>query len=242
MPGYGQFCPVAKACELFAERWTPLIIRELCGGPAQFNDLTHRLPRMSKTLLTQRLRELERAGVVSIADKPTGPGHIYGLTAAGEEFRPIIEMLSLWGQRHLRSILTPEEFDPTFLLLSVRSQIPHSSYPAGRFVICFELRGLPKSKAASRRWWFVFVHPEIDLCMKDPGHPVDVTIVADLETFSRAWIGYIGLMDDAARREIAFEGLPQAVERAKSLLGLQDRPRERRLVYGPPGMVDAQFA
>jgi DNA-binding HxlR family transcriptional regulator len=242
MPGYGQFCPVAKTCELFAERWTPLIIRELCCGPMQFNDLRRRLPLMSKTLLTQRLRELERAGIVSIASKPTGPGHVYGLTAAGEEFRPIIEMLGLWGQRHTRSILKPEEFDPTFLLLSVRSQIPRSSHPAGRFVICFELRGLPRSTVASKRWWFVFMHPEIELCMKDPGHPVDVTIAADLETFSRAWMGYIGLADEAAHRVIAFEGSPQAVERAKALLGLQDRPRERRLIYGPPDMVDALHA
>ena len=242
MPGYGQFCPVAKTCELFAERWTPLIIRELCSGPTQFNDLRRRLPLMSKTLLTQRLRELERAGIVSITAKPVGPGHVYGLTAAGEEFRPIIEMLSLWGQRHTRSILKPDEFDATFLLLTIRSQIPRSSHPAGRFVICFELRGLPKSKVASRRWWFVFIHPEIEFCMKDPGHPVDVTIAAELETFGRAWIGYIGLTDEGVGREIAFEGLPQAVERAKSILGLQDRPRERRLVYGPPGMVDAQLA
>jgi DNA-binding HxlR family transcriptional regulator len=242
MPGYGQFCPVAKTCELFAERWTPLIIRELCCGPAQFNDLTRRLPLMSKTLLTQRLREMERAGVVSITAKPAGPGHIYSLTAAGEEFRSIIEMLSRWGQRHLRSVLKPEEFDPTFLLLSVRSQIPRSSHPAGRFVICFELRGLPRSSVASKRWWFVFMHPEIELCMKDPGHPVDVTIAADLETFSRAWMGYIGLADEAAHRVIAFEGSPQAVERAKALLGLQDRPRERRLIYGPPDMVDALHA
>ena len=76
MPGYGQFCPVAKTAELFAERWTPLIIRELCCGAAQFNMLKRRLPLMSKTLLTQRLRELERRGVVAISEKESGAGHV----------------------------------------------------------------------------------------------------------------------------------------------------------------------
>lgn len=242
MPGYGQFCPVAKTCELFAERWTPLIVRELCCGPAQFNDLRRRLPLMSKTLLAQRLRELEQHGVVSMAPKPSGPGHVYALTQAGEEFRPIIEALSLWGQRHTRNILRPEEFEPAFLLQSVRGQIPRSSYPAQRFVICFEFTGIPGAGVASRRWWFVVEHPEIELCMKSPGHPEDVTIAGDLETFTRVWMGYLGLAEESARRRLGFSGSPDAIERAKSLLGLYDRPRERRLIYGPPEMVDAQRA
>ncbi|MDB5376863.1 MAG: putative transcriptional regulator [Rubritepida sp.] len=240
MASYGQFCPVAKTSELFAERWTPLVLRELCCGPAQFNDLRRRLPLMSKTLLAQRLRDLEQHGVVSITEKPTGPGHIYALTPAGEDFRPIIQALSLWGQRYTRNILQPEDFDPAFLLMSVRGQIPRSAHPTGRFVICFEFRGIPGARVASRRWWFVIAHPEIELCMKNPGYEVDVTISATLETFTRAWMGYIGLADEAAR-QIAFDGAPQAVERAKALLGLYERPRERRLVYGPAEMVDAQF-
>ena len=82
MPGYGQFCPVAKTCELFAERWTPLILRELCCGPAPFNDLRRRLPQMSKTLLAQRLRDLEQHGVVRTTAKPSGTGNLYALTPA----------------------------------------------------------------------------------------------------------------------------------------------------------------
>jgi DNA-binding HxlR family transcriptional regulator len=239
MTSYGQFCPVAKTCELFAERWTPLIVRELCCGPAAFNDLRRRLPLMSKTLLAQRLRDLEHHGVVRTTTKPSGAGHLYALTPAGEEFRPIIEGLSLWGQRHTRNILQPEEFDPVFLLQSVRGQIPRSACPSGRFVVCFEFSGLQGSKVASRRFWFVIAHPEIELCMKTPGYPEDVTITADLETFTRTWMGYLGLAEEAARRQVAFSGAAEAVERAKALLGLYDRPRERRLVYGPPEMVDA---
>jgi len=239
MPGYGQFCPVAKTCELFAERWTPLIVRELCCGPALFNDLRRRLPLMSKTLLAQRLRELEQHGVVSITGKPSGLGHIYALTPAGEEFRPIIEALSRWGQRHTQHILRPEEFDPHLLLTSVLSQIPRSLCPAARFVIRFEFHGIPGSRTAASRWWLVVDHPELEICMKAPGYAEDVAITADLETFTRVWMGYLGLADDQARRQLRFDGEPHSVERAKSLLALADRPRERRFVFGPPEMVDA---
>jgi hypothetical protein len=78
--------------------------------------------------------------------------------------------------------------------------------------------------------------------MKDPGYPIDVEVIADLDTFTRAWLGYIGLTDDVARRGLAFEGPPDAVERVKALLGLFDRPRERRFIFGPPEMVDAARA
>jgi len=239
MKGYGQFCPVAKTAEVFAERWTPLIIRELCCGPAQFNDLKRRLPLISKTLLTQRLRELEASGIISIADKERGRGHIYSLTEAGEEFRPIIEMMSLWGQRHAQKTVKRDEFDPLFLLMSVRSQVPKSMLPAKRLVVRFEFRGLSKSHALAKRWWLIFQHPDIDLCLRDPGHPVDVNIAADVGTFSRAWIGYLGLEDEIARRDIQFQGQAADIERVKALLWLSDRPRERRFVFGPPEAVEA---
>ena len=242
MPGYGQFCPVAKTCELFAERWTPLIVRELCGGPAQFNDLRRRLPLMSKTLLAQRLRDLEHHGIVVITGKPSGTGNIYALTPAGEEFRPIIEALGLWGQRHTQHILRPDEFDPHFLLTSVMSQIPRSLCPSRRFVIRFDFHGIAGARSAASRWWIVANHPELEICMKSPGHDDDVVIAADLETFTRVWMGYLGLTDEQARRQVRFDGAPDAVERAKSLMSLADRPRERRFIFGPPAMVDAMRA
>src|SRR5262245_32710267 len=239
MKGYGQFCPVAKTAEVFAERWTPLIIRELCCGPAQFNDLKRRLPLISKTLLTQRLRELEASGILSIADKERGRGHIYSLTEAGEEFRPIIEMMSLWGQRHAQKTVRRDEFDPLFLLMSVRSQVPCSMLPAKRLVVRFEFRGLPKSRVLAKRWWLIFQHLAMDLSRADTSHPAVVNIAADVGTFSRVWIGYLGLEDDIARRDIEFQGEPADIERIKALLWLSDRPRERRFIFGPPEAVEA---
>ena len=94
MISYGQFCPVAKAAEVFGDRWTPIIMRELCFGTRGFGDLLTAAPLISRTVLAQRLKELADAGVVHIDPKPKGKGHLYQLTPAGEDFRPIVELMS----------------------------------------------------------------------------------------------------------------------------------------------------
>jgi DNA-binding HxlR family transcriptional regulator len=94
---YGQFCPVAKTAEIFGDRWSPLIVRELCYGPRSYGDFLAAIPLISRTMLSQRLKELATAGVVQPDAKEKGRGHIYALTAAGEAFRPMIEMMAEWG-------------------------------------------------------------------------------------------------------------------------------------------------
>jgi DNA-binding HxlR family transcriptional regulator len=239
MKEYGQFCPVAMTSEVFAERWTPLIIRELCCGPAYFNDLRRRLPRLSKTLLAQRLKELEAVGIVSITPKEKGRGHAYSLTQSGQEFRGIITLMSRWGQRWTQNTIKRTDLDPTFLLFSVRGQIDRQLLPAKRLVLRVEFRGVPQDHAYARRWWLVFQRPDIDVCLKDPGHTVDVSMRADLALFWRAWLGYVGLDDAVARRAISFDGAADQVERVKVLLDLRDAPHERPLVYAPPEQLNA---
>ena len=101
MRGYGQFCPVAKGAEVFAERWTPLVLREMLCGSTHFNDLRRGVPLMSRTLLSLRLKQLEEIGVVTRKSGPNGPEH--HLTQAGKDFAPIVEHLGEWGQRWFRS-------------------------------------------------------------------------------------------------------------------------------------------
>ena len=91
MPGYGQFCPIAQAAEVLTERWTPLVIRELAlAGSRRFNDIQRGVPLMSSSLLTKRLRQLERAGIVERRPRPDGKGSDYHLPPAGEERGPVI--------------------------------------------------------------------------------------------------------------------------------------------------------
>src|SRR5215475_6571719 len=111
MKGYGQFCPVAVACETFAERWTPLILREVLAGSRRFNEIREGLPLISRTLLGQRLRQLEDAGIVRSRPRARGRGREYWPTAAAEEFRPVIEGLGAWGQRWGNNPSDPENLD-----------------------------------------------------------------------------------------------------------------------------------
>ena len=99
MISYSQFCPVVKAAEVFGDRWTPIIIRELCFGTRSFGELLAAAPLISRTVLAQRLKQLEQNGVVYIDAKPKGKGHLYRLTSAGADFRPIVELMSVRGQR-----------------------------------------------------------------------------------------------------------------------------------------------
>src|SRR5215813_10129274 len=120
MAGYGQFCPIAMACETFAERWTPLILRELMGGARRFSEIRRYIPLISRTLLAQRLRELEDAGIVESRPLPRGRGREYRPTRAAEEFREILERLGEWGQRWATTQFDPDNLDLMLLMWNVR--------------------------------------------------------------------------------------------------------------------------
>src|SRR5690349_19745315 len=134
MTQYGQFCPVAKAAEVFAERWTPLVARELMCGSTTFNDLKRGVPLMSRTLLVTRLRELERAGVVERRPATGRSTHTYHLTPAGEELMPIVMGLGEWGQRWVRKKVTREDLDPTLFMWDLRRSLDVERVPDDRTV------------------------------------------------------------------------------------------------------------
>ena len=115
---YGQFCTVARGAEVLCERWTPLVIRELLCGSKRFNDLRRGVPRMSTSLLAQRLQRLEQFGIV----RRTAAGKVweYSLTAAGEELRPIVMALGHWGARWIGSRLRDDELDAGLLMWDIR--------------------------------------------------------------------------------------------------------------------------
>jgi DNA-binding HxlR family transcriptional regulator len=131
MISYSQFCPVAKAAEVFGDRWTPIIMRELCFGTRSFGELLDAAPLISRTVLAQRLKQLEQDGVVHIEAKPRGRGHLYRLTAAGEDFRPIVEMMSVWGQSWAQGLIGPDDLDPKMLLWGCDGKSARPRYPRG---------------------------------------------------------------------------------------------------------------
>jgi DNA-binding HxlR family transcriptional regulator len=245
MINYGQFCPVAKTAEVFGDRWTPIIMRELCFGARGFGELLHAAPLISRTVLAQRLKELAEAGVVHIEAKPkgTGRGHIYRLTSAGDEFRPIVELMSVWGQRWGQGLIGPDDLDPKMLVWGMRRQIDPAEIPAHGFVIRFEFRGIPKSNRSPRYWWLVLRPDDIEVCLKAPNREVDAVIAADLMTFTKVWLGYIGLLAALGGGAISLHGTAQATRIARRLLALPDEPMLKNFRFAsfpPPAAVAAE--
>ncbi|HEU4370193.1 MAG TPA: helix-turn-helix domain-containing protein [Methylomirabilota bacterium] len=206
MKGYGQFCPVAVACEIFAERWTPLILRELLCGSRRFNDIRRGVPLISRSLLTQRLRELEEGGVLSSRPLAGGRGREYSLTRAGEEFRAVVDGLGAWGQRWAIKQFDPDNLDVSVLMWNVRRGIDLDRLPAGRTVVRFELRGVAARCKGMRTWWLVLQRPEVDLCLKDPGFDVDLVVVADVAAIARVWMGQLTLAQAVRAGGMRVEG------------------------------------
>ena len=153
MIDYGQFCTVARGAEVFGERWTPLVVRELLCGSTRFNDIRRGVPRMSASLLAQRLRKLEEIGVVKRVVGAVGGPAEYHLTGAGEELRPIVMALGEWGARWIGSRLKRGLLDAGFLMWDIRRFVHLDEFPRERSVhIHFRFTD---AHAGERRWWLV---------------------------------------------------------------------------------------
>jgi DNA-binding HxlR family transcriptional regulator len=220
MKGYGQFCPVAKACEIVAERWTPLVLRELLCGSMRFNELQRGVPLMSRTLLAQRLRELEDAGVIASTPRAQGRGREYRLTSAGKELRPLIDALGRWGQRWATRRLHPDDLDAELLAWDLHRRLNVERLPFRRVVVRFDLRGVPRGQPGRRTWWLILKRPDVDLCLKDPGYEVDLTVGADLAALTRVWLGAERLGDALRARSIVLDGPRELVRAFPGWLGL----------------------
>ncbi|MER7993184.1 MULTISPECIES: winged helix-turn-helix transcriptional regulator [Micromonospora] len=204
---YHQFCPVAKAMELLDERWTLLVVRELVSGSERFNELRRGLPRMSPTLLSRRLHQLVRAGVVE--RRVDGADVRYVPTAAGRELRPVLEALGAWGVRWIGE-LGDADLDPKLLLWDMHRHVDHDAVPPGRTVVRFRFRDVP---AAKRDWWLVIAAGEADVCDIDPGHDVTVTVTADLRALVQVWMGDLGWAAALRGGAVEVSG-PEALRRA----------------------------
>jgi DNA-binding HxlR family transcriptional regulator len=201
--GYGQFCPVAKAAEIVATRWTPLVLRELVSGSRHFNEIHRGVPLMSRALLTKRLRDLEQAGIVARVTPPGARIAEYHLTKSGAELQPIIIALGVWGQRWVESALESNEWDAGVLMWDMRRRIDTAALPERRTVIQFEFAGAPDEM---RRWWLVVENGKTDLCQSDPGLEVDLYVATDVPTLARVWIGKDSLRRAVDADEIAVTG------------------------------------
>ncbi len=217
---YGQFCPVAKAAEILAERWTLLVVRELLAGSHRFNELRRGVPLMSPALLTKRLGELERAGIVERRPLEVGRGSWYGLTPAGEALRPLVPLLGQWGDRWVTHALGPADLDPALLMWDVRRPVDTTELPAQDAVIRFSFRDAP----SGRRWWWLVVDgEEVDLCVTDPGFDVDLTVLASIKTMIHVWLGHVPIEDALSAGEVTVDGSTEFARSFPRWIGVPSR-------------------
>jgi DNA-binding HxlR family transcriptional regulator len=193
--------------ELLDERWTLLIVRELVAGSERFNDLRRGVPRMSPTLLSKRLGQLVRAGVVERRDDGTDVRYV--LTPAGRELQSVVEALGVWGIRWIGEI-GDEDLDPKLLLWDMHRNIDHHAVPAGRTVVQFTF---PDVSASTRYWWLVIAAGDADVCDADPGYPVTVSVTGSLRRMTEVWRGDLSWSDALRSGVLTVQG-PAAFRRA----------------------------
>ena len=224
--GYGQFCPVSMASEVLCTRWTTLVVRELLCGSTRFNDIRRGVPRMSPALLSKRLKQLERAGVISVARDRSG-GSQYTLTEAGEEMRPIILGMGAWGQRWVELQLTLKNLDPSLLMWDMRRNLNPKPLPPRRCTIQFLYPELPDKQ---RNWWLVVDGPTVDLCGFDPGFEIDLLVRGSLRSMTAVWMGLALLRQEVDAGRLELDGDPKIAAAMQSWLGLSGFAPEPRRV------------
>ncbi|MDX2483692.1 MAG: helix-turn-helix domain-containing protein [Pseudodonghicola sp.] len=225
--GYRQFCPVAMAAEVLCTRWTMVLLRELIAGSTRFNELRRGVPRMSPSLLSRRLRELEEAGILTRHPVPDQPEILeYRLTEAGRELRPVIEAFGFWGQRWVESRPSLENLDPSLLMWDMRRGLNPAPLPDRRIVVqvCY-----PELATSKRDWWLVVeADGTVDLCQSPPGFDVDLYVTTDLRTMTAIWMGLTTVSDAADK--IMFDGDPALGRSMQGWLGLSPFAGERKRV------------
>ena len=189
MRQYGQFCPVAKSAEIIGDPWSILIVRELLLGSDRFNLLQRGLPRISPTVLTTRLKELEARGVIVKRRLKGRRGYAYKLTSAGRELSAVVEALAVWGMRWAREEMGPDDLDVSFLMFDIQRRIDRAALPDGETVLCFQFT----DRKSFCHWWLVCHGKEVDLCTEDPGKDVDCYVSGAARDMIGIWMGDIPL-------------------------------------------------
>jgi DNA-binding HxlR family transcriptional regulator len=212
------------AAEVFCTKWTAVLMRELLSGSTRFNDLRRGLPRVSPTLLSARLKDLQAAGVVMVVAGPGGQNE-YHLTEAGRDLRGLVMGLGFWGQKWIESRLSLRNLDSSLLMWDMRRNLNPAPMPARRCTIQFLYPELPHSQQS---WWLVVEKGEADLCSIDPGFEIDLLVHGSLRAMTAVWMGLATVEDEVAAGKLRVDGDPELARTIQQWLGLSPFARGER--------------
>jgi DNA-binding HxlR family transcriptional regulator len=205
--GYDQYCPVAKGSEALGDRWTLLIVRELLAGSGGFNELERGLPGISRSVLADRLRKLERSDIIARQSGPTGRTIRYRLTPAGRDLQPVLDAIGEWGATWAFTEPRPEELDPDLLMMWIARRVDHTQLPPTRTVVQFDLR------EPTKRYWLVLEPAEVSICLQAPGFEPHLTVRADTAAMYRVYLGQTDLATAVQGGTVTITG-PEHLRRA----------------------------
>lgn len=223
---YNQYCPIARGAEVFATRWTPVIIRNLLLGCRTYTELRDGAPGISRSLLSERLDQLERLRIIERQPNPNGRGWLYALTQAGRDLKPVCEALGAWGSAWVE--LGPQHLDPYASLWAMARGLRSVTLPAHRINCRFEFPSMPSNK---RHFWLLVQKPEPEICVKHPGCQEDLVVTADPEWLARWVLGQISLAQGLKAGSVETSG-PHRLVRTLGRLGEQSASALQR--WGEP--------
>lgn len=208
MTDYADYCPIAVGVDLLGDRWTPLVIRELMVGASGFNEIHRGVPRMSRTLLAQRLRMLERHGLLLREAGARGRPGRYALTPAGEALTPIVWAIGHWAAEWVFGDPTDEDCDGLSLIWRMHQHAVAARLPEQRTVVHLALTG-----AGAAEGWLDIEHRAVSVCKDDPGYDVDLVVGADARQMHRWLVGLVPFRDLVANGDARVMG-PSRLGRA----------------------------
>lgn len=220
--GYGQFCPVALTAEILGSRWTIVLLRELIAGSTRFNDLRRGMSRMSPTLLSKRLKELEQYGIIERSRRNHSE---YRLTEAGRDLKPIIEAYGIWGQRWMSTQVSLQNLDPMLLMVDMRRNVDPALMPEHEVLIYIQY---PEQVRSRRDWWLVVDGKSVEIDQVDPGVAPDLEVTAELKAMTEIWIGVSTVADVLAEGRMRLVGDPRLASTMQGWLGLSPFAHEPR--------------
>ena len=201
MRTYGQYCPLARASELLAERWTLIIVRNLLAGCRTFGELLEGAPGISRALLAQRLALLEQYEVIV---REVARGRVrYALTERGKELRAVVQVLGEWGARWLE--LEPHHSDPAYVLFATSRLVDVERAPAHGLVVRFELD--------DRHYWLLVRRPRAEVCTSYPGRPEDLVVRTRSEVLARCHLRHTTFAQAERAGQLEIDG-PRPLVRA----------------------------
>jgi DNA-binding HxlR family transcriptional regulator len=208
MTSYADYCPISIGVDVLGDRWTPLVIRELMVGASGFNEIHRGIPRVSRTLLAQRLRQLEPLGLVDREVGERGRTGRYALTSAGEALTPIVWAMGHWAAEWMFGDPSDEDCDGLSVIWRLHQHAIPAKLPSSRTVVHLVLTGTGGAEG-----WLEIERPGVSVCKDDQGHDVDLAVEADTAQMHRWLVGLVPFRELVANGDARLLG-PSRLARA----------------------------